>query len=849
MTRKNDKRSGIRLGLAARLYIAIGGAVTLTLLASLVAWISFVEQGKQQASIANRYLPAITISLQLSRQSALIASTAPRLLTVSNDEERLSTLADLADLEAGLIGQLEDLEARLTSRTGDRGDNSPLATVWGESRRLSQTLARLGDTVGSLHILERQLSEQVVRAVAVQRRLGGLITPLVDETTFYMVTGYRSLDDPAPVPLDERIDADALAAFGALAELQAESNLATGLLTEASITPDAALLRPLRERFDASADRFATATANLGAAHDAPEIEAGFQELLELGQGDDNIIDLRTRVIDFTEEAANFADTGRILAARLSANVGRVVEAAQHGTLTAVAATETAAENSQELLLWVNGIAVVGAIFIGWFYVKRSFTRPVLRITAAAEDFESDRFNEDALSITAKRNDELGHLARTFTQMAKEVQARTEILDRMVAERTQQLNEKNLALQRSLSQIADELTIAQRTQLSILPSLLPSVEGLRLFAHMRAAREVGGDFYDVIELDDHRIGIVVADVSDKGVPAALMMAVSYTLIKSTALHEASPAKVLAEVNQALSKDNETMMFVTAFYGIVDVRTGQFTFANAGHDPPLLVRAAEPVSPLPQLGGTALGILSGAEYSEFSLTLQSGDTIVLYTDGVTEAFNGSDEAFSIARLETLLDRIRTLPVDRLCGKVLDSVDEHADGTPQSDDITCVVLRFGSGDGPIGSADPPESSDEAVAELDIDLKPDISEISRLVEAIEGFAKANGLTEETAGLINLVLDEIVSNIINYGCVEERDYHLKISVRLNGRTIEVVVEDDATPFDPLEVDPPDVEASLEDRPIGGMGLHLVRHFTDDISYEHDGSMNRLTLTKLLDG
>jgi sigma-B regulation protein RsbU (phosphoserine phosphatase) len=432
--------------------------------------------------------------------------------------------------------------------------------------------------------------------------------------------------------------------------------------------------------------------------------------------------------------------------------------------------------------------------------------------------------------------------------MAKEVQARTEILDRMVAERTQQLNEKNAALQKSLSQIADELTIAQRTQLSILPSHLPSVEGLRLYAHMRAAREVGGDFYDLIELDDHRVGIVVADVSDKGVPAALMMAVSYTLIKSTALHEASPAKVLEEVNHALSEENETMMFVTAFYGIVDARTGRFTFANAGHDPPLLLRAGEPVAELKRLGGTALGILDGADYAEHSQTLQPGDTVVLYTDGVTEAFNGDCDAYSVDRLKTLLDQIRTLPVERLCTEVLDSVDAHANGTPQSDDITCVALRFGSGDVPDDDTDQSESKSDEPAKLVIDLKPSIEEITRLAETVEGFAGDNNLTEEIAGLLNLVLDEIVSNIVNYGCTEDREYHLRISIRLVGRTIEVVVEDDATPFDPLEVSSPDIEASLDDRPIGGMGLHLVRHFTDDISYEHDGKMNRLTLTKVLD-
>lgn len=844
MTRKRSRASVARLGLAARLYIAIGGAVALTLVASVVAWVSFIEQGAHQATITNRYLPAITISLQLSRQSALIASAVPRLLAVSNEEQRIGTVADLAELQAGFVHQLEDLEEILAGRDTDRSDYSSLATVWGMSLRLSQTLARLGDRVGSLLVLEERLTAQVTQAATLHRRLADLITPLVDETIFYMVTGYRTLDDTAPVPLDRRIDTESLAAFGALAELQAEANLAIGLLTEGSITPDAALLRPLRERFDASVDRFATAMANLGDVPHAADIDAAFEELIALGQGTDNIIDMRNRIIETSAVANDLADASRRLAADLSADVGRIVEAAQNGTLTAITATEASADFSRELLLWVNAIAVIGAIVIGWVYVKRSFTGPVLRITAAAENFESDRFDETMLAVTSRRNDELGHLARTFTQMAKEVQARTEILDRMVAERTQQLHEKNQALQRTLGQIADELTIAQRTQLSILPSHVPSIEGLRLFAQMRAAREVGGDFYDLIELDDHRVGIVVADVSDKGVPAALMMAVSYTLIKSTALHESSPAKVLETVNQELSTDNETMMFVTAFYGIVDAKTGLFTFANAGHDPPLLARADEPISPLPPLGGTALGILSDATYAESTISLRPGDAVVFYTDGVTEAFDDNGELFSVARLKDLLDHARTLPVDKLCARVLDGVDEHAGKTPQSDDITCVVLRFGS-DLPVRDYDHgsnPESPGSP--SLVIGLKPDLDEISRLTEAVSRFAQDHGLPVETASQLNLVLDEIVSNTIRYGCTEERDYHLQVSLRLSGQAIEIELEDDATPFNPLEVPPPDLEASLDDRAIGGMGLHLVRHFADDVSYRHDGHLNHLKLT-----
>ncbi|MEM7442323.1 MAG: SpoIIE family protein phosphatase [Pseudomonadota bacterium] len=834
-----------RPGLATRLYIAIGAAVTLTLVASVVAWISFIELGEQQDTITSRYLPAITLSLQLSRQSALIAATAPTLLTDTNQEERTQTLADLDRLETELVGQLNALETVLASEVADRGDYNPLANIWGRSRRLFGSVSAIGESVGELQALEDQLTAEVNQAVAAHRRMSELIVPLVDDTTFYLVTGLRSLDDEAPVPLDERVDEEALAAFGALAELQAEANLAIGLLTEASITSDAALLQPLRERFDASADRFVTAMANLGALPHAAEIDAAFQELLGLGQADDNIIELRGSIIDNISAAEGLVENNRALAASLTREIDRIVEAQQNGTRTALAAANAAEEFSSELLLWLNGGAILGAVIIGWLYVKRSFTDPVVQLTAAAESFEHHRFDQNSLADTEQRYDELGHLARTFARMAKEVQARTDTLDRLVAERTQQLNEKNEALERSLTQIAEELTIAQRMQLSILPHHPPSVQGLELSAHMHAAREVGGDFYDFIELDKNHIGIVVADVSDKGVPAALLMAVCYTMIRSVALRERSPSKVMKEVNQALSHENDTMMFVTAFYGIMDVETGTFTFANAGHDAPLLHRSGHATTPLPRLKGTALGVIGEAEYRESSLELCQGDAIVFYTDGVTEAFNHSNDAFTVPRLRKLLDDSGLLTANQLCGLVVDSVKSHADGAPQSDDMTCVVLRV---------APDTVARDEGASDVSVDTKdrllvvkvePDLSDIPRLAEKVENFAEGASVPPRLVQQINIVLDELVSNAIRHGGADGKYHRIEVRLRLHDDKMVVTIEDDTGPFDPRTIPPPDLDQSLEDRPIGGVGLHLVRTMMDGFDYERDGEINRVTLTK----
>jgi len=283
-------------------------------------------------------------------------------------------------------------------------------------------------------------------------------------------------------------------------------------------------------------------------------------------------------------------------------------------------------------------------------------------------------------------------LARVFTKMAEQVQARTDLLDRLVAERTRELNEKNAALERSLKQIAEELAMAERMQLSILPKHYPNLPHLKMFARMRAAREVGGDFYDIIEIDPSRVGVVIADVSGKGVPAALFMAVSCTVIKTVAGRGGSPGEVLAAVNDLLCEGNDAAMFVTVFYGIVDHRNGTFTYANGGHNPPYLTRPGSAVAPIEGTDGMALGVMPNMRYEERSMALGDGDTVFFYTDGITEAFDPAGNAFSELRLREVLYRAQGLSVEALGREVMGDVEAFARGAPQSDDITCVVIRY-------------------------------------------------------------------------------------------------------------------------------------------------------------
>jgi sigma-B regulation protein RsbU (phosphoserine phosphatase) len=244
-----------------------------------------------------------------------------------------------------------------------------------------------------------------------------------------------------------------------------------------------------------------------------------------------------------------------------------------------------------------------------------------------------------------------------------------------------------------LAGLQQELEIARHVQMAILPQAPPQLPELDLDGRMVPAKEVGGDFYDYFTIDAERIGIVVADVSGKGVPAALFMAITRTLLKATALFIPSPAACVERLNNLLAAENEQMMFVTLIYGVIEPRTGRFTYTNAGHNHPYRIDATGGLAPLPATGGMAAAVMEDVAYREATLQLEPGDTIFLFTDGVTEAIDSEDREFGTASLEAVLGREAAGSAVREVGeKVIEAVRVFAGDAPQADDITCVTLRF-------------------------------------------------------------------------------------------------------------------------------------------------------------
>ncbi|MBJ3776340.1 PP2C family protein-serine/threonine phosphatase [Acuticoccus mangrovi] len=244
-----------------------------------------------------------------------------------------------------------------------------------------------------------------------------------------------------------------------------------------------------------------------------------------------------------------------------------------------------------------------------------------------------------------------------------------------------------------LAGLEQELEIARELQRSFLPRPLPEHPAFRIYGLMETAKEVGGDFYDYFMIDDRRLGIVVADVSGKGVAAALFMAITRTLIKATAQSAPSPAATVTEVNTFLAADNEQMMFVTLFHGVLDLDTGSLTFVNAGHNPPLLANGTTgAVSELPRAGDPALAVIEDFEFTEATVTLHPDDTLFLFTDGVTEAFNADSQAFGDARLVDTVALHHTDDAAALDEAVRDAVVAFEKGAERADDLTCLTLRY-------------------------------------------------------------------------------------------------------------------------------------------------------------
>ena len=315
------------------------------------------------------------------------------------------------------------------------------------------------------------------------------------------------------------------------------------------------------------------------------------------------------------------------------------------------------------------------------FFVSRKisdrFVRPILALTAGVREISGGNLDK---KLDVRTGDEIETLADSFNQMTDELKSYIDNLAKTTAEK---------------ERIETELSVAARIQAGILPKEFPARSEFDLFASMQPAKEVGGDFYDFYFLDERRLMVTVADVTDKGMPAALFMVACKTLFKDCALLLGTAERlpeIVAQTNDRLVESNDEGMFVTVFAGVLDVESGEFVYVNAGHNPPLVHKNGT-VGFLPMAKSPMLGVMGGMNFPVERLTLASGDMLFLYTDGVTEAMNEKKELFGEKRLqETLAEQPKERTAAEILAAVRGAVEKHANGAEPSDDVTMLGLVY-------------------------------------------------------------------------------------------------------------------------------------------------------------
>jgi phosphoserine phosphatase RsbU/P len=342
-------------------------------------------------------------------------------------------------------------------------------------------------------------------------------------------------------------------------------------------------------------------------------------------------------------------------------------------------------------LSWAIDLVGLAALLGIALLIARTITRPIDALDVATQTLAHGDL--DAPLPEARGRDEVARLTTSFGRMRDDLKERIEELRVTTAER---------------ERIESELRIAANIQMSLVPRTFPPYplrHDLELYAMLEPAREVGGDFYDFFLLDEEHLCLAIADVSGKGMPAALMMAVGRSFLRSYARLGGTPSQILGNLNDELSTDNDTSMFVTMFLAVVNLQTGHVRYASAGHNRPFTIRRDGSVEQLPRTRGIALGARGGMVFAEAELTLSAGDALFLYTDGVSEAMNAADEVFTEERIAVELQQAAGEPCDELLDDLNEALREHAAGVEQSDDITMVAFRY-LGEG-AGTQEGPES----------------------------------------------------------------------------------------------------------------------------------------------
>ena len=399
----------------------------------------------------------------------------------------------------------------------------------------------------------------------------------------------------------------------------------------------------------------------------------------------------------------------------------------------------------------------------------------------------------------------------------------------------ERLREINAEKERS----GGELRVASQIQQSMLPEHHLHRDDVDIRGSLVPAREVGGDLYDYF-IRDEKLFFCIGDVSGKGAPSAMLMAVTHGLFRSASAHDSNPARIMDAINEVACQGNDTNMFVTMFVGVLDLPTGRLRYCDAGHDAPFIIRG-ERLEVRGEKSATALevnphlpiGLFDDTKYTVQEISIQPDSLIFLYTDGLTEAKNAEHKLFGLERIQAVLNTCADNDSEEVLEKITQSVNGFVKLAEQSDDLTMLAIRY-----------TPKQFESTLTETLV-LKNDVHEVTRFSSFIKSVTEKLGIETPLARKLRLAVEEAVVNVISYAYPEGTEGDVTIKIMSDGHTLRFQIIDTGVPFDPTKKEKADTTLSIEERQIGGLGIFLVRELMDTINYERVDGKNILTLIK----
>lgn len=469
--------------------------------------------------------------------------------------------------------------------------------------------------------------------------------------------------------------------------------------------------------------------------------------------------------------------------------------------------------NQTLILMAAIGLALLLILII---VISNRVTRPLHALAMIAEGFGTGNFDIDI--PPSQSADEVGSLNKSFVRMQTALKNYIE----------------NLKLTTSAKEkIESELKIAREIQMGMIPGKFPAFPTRKefdIYGFIEPAKEVGGDLYDFFFIDDDRLCFTIGDVSGKGTPAALFMAVTTTILRAEAqIAGLNASSIIERMNTYLCNNNEGNLFVTLFLGILNVPTGEVEYVNAGHNKPFVIKSSGAVSELHTSHCIPLGINLNLSHTTNTFKLEKGDTIFLYTDGVSEAFNIHGQKYSIKKIsELLLNRANHTPIE-LIHHIVDDVKAFSQGTEQSDDISILAIQYYGKQ--LLKTSPPDCQ--------LLIKNSIANLSSISEKITQLCNNWKLSAYTCNRVNLVIEELISNTIFYGYIDTLEHDIVLNLKCDKNAICIEIIDDAIEFVPFAQKSADTISDINERQVGGLGIHLVKNFTDVFTYLRENTKN----------